>query len=512
MVTVQQHSGAPGGFKYGINKLANETLTQIFLSGSLTLSTNPEKSNSPAFSLLLVCRHWNALALSLPSLWTTLNLDFYNLGKSRRREEAEVILWKFAGLCLSRSSNQHLHLTLCSLIEEPMENLARLGAPSDRWASLNLSTNNLLDIINDRQNFSGFPALRSLVTRVHLSYDWDSSGAQGTIVDGDDIIRSAGDPDLGFLALRHFNVCIRLGLSTVDREGSEGTFLSLPSDLRSNITHLSMEQCSHPSTLSARMREVLTAGMGSLTHLHLNLPRMRIEWDETTPPYPGHLTLPHVTFLSISSLSCRSNGMRDDAWRNLDYLMLPSLKHLRVTQIMPEDEDIHRNPYLTRFLSRGLRIQTLATQQIGLTHSIALFEALKPEMLFVSNSFNNPAMRRTLCKLLEDILDAKPPVAQVRTIMIYDTAPCGALLAGDVLKTFKKQSTGDDPLVLCANAGDGSKKIVLRSQSRVPPSTLKDYGGVGDFLAAADVKLDFGSAFPRHLPQQWWLTGLENWN
>ncbi|KAF5328995.1 hypothetical protein D9611_013462 [Ephemerocybe angulata] len=500
-------SGASGGFEHGIHKLPNETLAQIFLSGSLTLSTNPGRNGSPAFNLLLVSRHWNALASSLPSLWTTLDLDLYSLEKDRRGAEAEIILWRFAKLCLSRASKQGLHITLCGPIQAPMENLARLGATSDRWASLNLcSAKALTHIINDRKNFSGFPKLRSLEMHVRTNVCWDNF--QVVPADDEDDLLPLGGPDLGTLELAHFYLRLHLS-SQSSREAAEGIVLALPNDLRSSVTHLLMEKCDHPGMLSARMRKLLTAGMGSLTHLHLELPSIQLDPEATMPTLPGHLTLPHITYLSISSLSCQHAAMRDDVWRNLDYLIVPSLKHLRIVQILPEEEGCQTNAYVTRILSRGQRIQTLATQQVSLKHSIALIEALRPEKILISNAFNSPTIRGTLSKFVEHLIEAKPLVAQVRVLVIHDRVLAGTLLTRDIVKTLGliKRTHPSTP-----NPRNAAKTIVLCSQVDIPSDTLRDYEGVGDHLSEIGIELGFRSMCSLQLPQQWWLTGLESWN
>ncbi|KAF5328978.1 hypothetical protein D9611_013479 [Ephemerocybe angulata] len=381
---------SPNGSEKGIHKLANETLAHIFLSGSLTLSTNLNSNTSSAFSLILVCHHWNTLALSLPSLWTTLDLDLHAL-KNWGQDAAEACLWKFASICLSRSSNQLLHLTLCHSIVGPMEKLANLGAISDRWVSLNTDSTTLTNIVNDRSNFSGFSKLCFLSLNVRSEPLGRISDTTGPIIDLDDDEEDqehTGETNVEAPHLKYFQCRLRLSLS--HRNDAQDAFFCLPHSLRANVTDLTIVSCAHLGTLSEKMRGTLTNRMARLTHLRLCLSSSAPAISNNlTPPHPTSLSLPHVTHLFVDSAMGGQSANHDDAWKHLSYLTLPSLTHLHVSQKQPEEEDPNHNEFFGRFLLKTRQVRSLVTRQVGLKHTMALIKSLNPETITNSNDFDD---------------------------------------------------------------------------------------------------------------------------
>ncbi|KAF6759020.1 hypothetical protein DFP72DRAFT_1104277 [Ephemerocybe angulata] len=473
-------SATLNGRAHSINRLPNETINEIFLSGSLTLSTNPAKNTSPAFTLLLVCRHWKALATALTPLWTTLNLDRHYLERRSGRAAAEVLLWKFAKLCLSKSTTQPLHLTFCHAIGAPLERLAQLGATSDRWVTLTLYSNTLTDILNDRKTFVGFPALQALNT---------CTGEVADVLDAD-LYR-----DMGMTAPRLAYFSLRVCLSGVQRATARDAFLGLSDDIVKSVTHLSLERCLHLWLLPPRMRTMLGSDMDRLTHLYLKLPGHTKGGDSSSAPFADHLTLPYLTFLSLDSFSCRLMETRDDVWRNLDHLRLPALEHLFIAQILPETQDPHTNAFFTRFLSNCRQIRTLATRQVSLKHTSALVEALKPERVFLSNNFNRPSMRAIVSDLVKGItnLGESQTTSRLREVILCDLAVSGALLARGIVGT----------LMECARTQPGFasldrpvKAVQVHSLSQDVPESLKEYVDRPALMAGVYMRLAFKAREP----------------
>ncbi|KAF5342223.1 hypothetical protein D9611_001715 [Ephemerocybe angulata] len=467
----------------GIHTLPNEIVNNIFLSGSLTLSTNPTTSTSPAFTLLLVCRRWRALAIALQPLWTTLDLDRCYLEQRWGQATAEILLWKFAQLCLSRTATRPLHFTFCcGSIGAPMQKLAELGATSDRWVSLTLASNTLTTILNDRKNFAGFPALRHLDMHMLSRPLGRISDFSGPIIDIDD------DPDwapfdgvaLDLPALKLLRVQLRMSLS--HRNDAQDGFLGLPRTIGTNITHLTIRSCAHLGTLSKRI--------------------------SLASAQPSALTLPFVTHLVVDGGRKHQESHHDDVWRHLAFLRLPVLAHLRISQTAPEDRDPSTNPHFGNFLSNCHQIQTLTTHQVSLKHTTALLEALKPRALTISDAFDHASSREVLCNMLKGMLKGGQSNPELDRIAVYDITSSGAQLAEDVAKLLERfarpplrEKVGDTDIP--------SKSIAVHS--RVSPSRTFQTRIRGQAGLVVAVKLCFHLHPPRFFSQQRLATDSEEW-
>ncbi|KAF6759049.1 hypothetical protein DFP72DRAFT_844810 [Ephemerocybe angulata] len=468
-----------------INRLPNEIINEIFLSGSLTLSTNPAKNTSPAFTLLLVCRHWKALATALTPLWTTLNLDRHYLERRSGRAAAEVLLWKFAKLCLSKSTTQPLHLTFCHAIGAPLERLAQLGATSDRWVTLTLYSNTLTNILNDRKTFVGFPVLQALNTRIF-------SARTGEVAD---VLHADLYRDLDVTAPRLAYFRLGVYMAGFQRTRAQDAFLGLSDDIVKSVTHLSVRMLLQLWLLPPRMRTMLVSNMERLTHLYLKLPG---HVESESAAFADRFTLPCLTFLSISIESYPSwlaEVISDNVWRNLDHLRLPALEHLCIAQILPETQDPHTNAFFTRFLSNCRQIRTLATRQVSLKHTSALVEALKPERVFLSNNFNRPSMRAIVSDLVKGItnLGESQTTSRLREVILCDLAVSGALLARGIVGT----------LMECARTQPGFasldrpvKAVQVHSLSQDVPESLKEYVDRPALMAGVYMRLAFKAREP----------------
>ncbi|KAF6759064.1 hypothetical protein DFP72DRAFT_1167329 [Ephemerocybe angulata] len=484
----------------GIHSLPNETLNQIFTSGSLTLSTNPATNTSPAFTLLLVCRNWRALAMALPPLWTTLDFDCCYLEKKWGRSTAEVLLWKFAQLCLSKSTMQPLDLTFCChLIGAPMAKLAQFGATSDRWVSLTLVSNTLTAIVNDQKHFVGFPALRSMDIRMLSRPLGRISDYSGPIIDIGD------DPDwepfdgaaLNLPSLKLLRVQLRMSLS--HRIDAHDGFLGLPRAIGTGITHLTIINCAHLGTFSERMRAALTVNMTFLTHFHLHLSASTPKISNSlAPTQPSALTLPFVTHLFVDGGMKNRESCHDDAWRHLAFLRLPALTHLHISQAAPEDRDPSTDPHFCRFISECRQVRTLATRGVGLKHSMALLEALNPEVLMISTPFDNTPARAVLCNLFKDMLEGNQSIHDLHSIAVYDSNSSGALLAEDCTKLVEGSARLFQEEIGC-DMDLRPKTIAIHS--RVPPSKTFRTHAHGRAGSVVVVKLCFHMHPPCFLPQ-----------
>ncbi|KAF6759062.1 hypothetical protein DFP72DRAFT_844822 [Ephemerocybe angulata] len=472
----------------GIHKLPNETMNHIFLSGSLTLSTNPAKNTSPAFTLLLVCRRWKVLASALSPLWATLNLDRFYLEEKWGQTAAEDLLWKFANLCLSKSRAHPLHLTFCHSIGAPLEKLAQLGATSDRWVSLTLSSGTLVAILNDRKSFVGFPVLQYLETYI-------PSTRARNVVDIQEVA-PCSDPGMVFPQLACFRFHLRL--SSIGRASTQEAFLGLPDHIQKNVTHLSIERSLHLPLLPSRIHTVLTSNMDRLTHLHLKLTSQNSSDIPDLSSF-GYLTLPRLVFISLDSPSCQAVEMRDDVWKILDCLRLPALEHLHIAQIMPEAQDPQINVFFTRFLSRCQQpIQTLALRQVSLKHSLALMEALKPEALFLANHFRAP-MRKLVCNVAKGVVEGEEgTTVRLKRMVVCDLVKSGALLARDIVNTLVRCSRSRaQPGVASKSLEHPLKVVRVISLSRTPvPRSLEEYVKAPVRMAGVDLRLDFHAQEP----------------
>ncbi|KAJ7108552.1 hypothetical protein C8R44DRAFT_803027 [Mycena epipterygia] len=140
---------------YPVLNLPVEIVDEIFIrclpslptpDGRSWTWTSPPDKNQVPLALSSICSAWRTIALSLPSLWTSLNMDVKpvpSVTEVSRNRVAQCETW------LSRSRDQPLHLCLryaypdSSGSEDSSQNedalLDALNGCSSRWKSLRIS-------------------------------------------------------------------------------------------------------------------------------------------------------------------------------------------------------------------------------------------------------------------------------------------------------------------------------------------------------------------------------------
>ncbi|KAJ7435768.1 hypothetical protein B0H11DRAFT_2256812 [Mycena galericulata] len=126
---------------YPVLTLANEIISEIFLH-RVSLSKGPDLfpygPESPLF-LGHICRKWREIALSTPSLWTTIDLDPGDIATHESQLRLLAMIYTIA-IWLTRSRDCSLSITLAHSPElaPPSRFIAAIVAHCKRWQEVNL--------------------------------------------------------------------------------------------------------------------------------------------------------------------------------------------------------------------------------------------------------------------------------------------------------------------------------------------------------------------------------------
>ncbi|KAJ3987670.1 hypothetical protein F5890DRAFT_739607 [Lentinula detonsa] len=145
----------------GIYSLPNEILCQIFL---FVVSRNPGEYSVSELQLSYVCSRWNAVALSLPSLWSSICV------LAHEDSESEAVR-RLTELYLGRSGTEPLDLFLH--IREASSLMELLCTQAYRWRHFHLVTKahrNFLDL-----GFAELSSLESLSIALDDQLPFDTS-------------------------------------------------------------------------------------------------------------------------------------------------------------------------------------------------------------------------------------------------------------------------------------------------------------------------------------------------
>lgn len=151
-----------------LDQIPVEILGDIFLQCLPPITSRPRRTTAPLL-LCQVSRHWRQVAVSLPSLWSTVAIECFGWGRCRMKAEL-LHVW------LKRSAEVPLDISVEVKIGEFVhENLPHLSeimraivAQMHRWKFLRLirvPSNLLMDLPS-----TGAPLLREAIVQIHSGY------------------------------------------------------------------------------------------------------------------------------------------------------------------------------------------------------------------------------------------------------------------------------------------------------------------------------------------------------
>ncbi|THV04981.1 hypothetical protein K435DRAFT_850515 [Dendrothele bispora CBS 962.96] len=267
-----------------IRRLPDEILAEIFKnsmpSGTVFSCT---KQTPPSPSFLTVCVRWRTVALSIPSIWQSITLDFGGISHMHSHQNLEVLDHHLSKLSISCPLNIDIYCgrLKSSCTEIFSAHIDSLIKRSSRWMSLSLTGPwSLTERLNTIENF---PSLREL----HLSISIPSSAISSVL---------KKSPGLTYLSIASL-------------PDETGPFVAL-----SNITHLELMCSQDPTVFDVLdMCPKLISVVFYLQHHHHHISDEKVAALCSHPPR-------HIP--SIKDITIQVEEMFDEG---RDYYLLPSL-------------------------------------------------------------------------------------------------------------------------------------------------------------------------------------------
>jgi hypothetical protein len=310
-----------------------------------------------------------------------------------------------------------------------MPALVKLGAPPDRWLSLSVYTQTLLEILEDHR-FTGFPNLKYIMVK------------------GDYRNSEPIDPTITSRVTLPQALLYRVHLGRAAQHLHQLRYLP-----KAMITHLTLA-VGHELHLATL--EVALTHTKHLKDLDLTI---LFSFEGQLPPPTAHFVpIPSLTHLSL-----------DAPPRSISYVLLnfgfSAISSIRIQGRKAVDERPYPNP-LEVLLGSLPTLSSLSIEGLwNWDHCSALIKASMPESLKLTDSFKSRAIRNSVCRLVEDIVTDKGPASSITSLVLSpDSTEFAMPLVEDVVETLQEVALYSEfsavSLGGCSRSGDRAPKWV----------------------------------------------------